>query len=197
MTDSRCACRRRVSASASPVAWIGGYPRRGRLWTAREIEDRYPSRTAHNWRVVGRLRDNVSLAQARGDVRGHCAAVEGGARRRYLDGRRRRHPAARAAGRKSRPVLLIILGAVGFLLLVACANVVNLLLTRATTRQRELAVRAALGASRMRLLTPFLGESFVFTVGGRRARRAASRSPASARCSRSNPAACRGSTRSA
>ena len=65
-----------------------------------------------------------------------------------------------------RRVLLIVLGAVGFLLLVACANVVNLLLTRATTRQRELALRAALGASRMRLLTPFLSESFVLTVTG-------------------------------
>ena len=65
-----------------------------------------------------------------------------------------------------RPLLLIVLGAVGCLLLVACANVVNLLLTRATTRQRELAVRAALGASRMRLLTPFLSESFVLTVAG-------------------------------
>jgi len=65
-----------------------------------------------------------------------------------------------------RRVLLIVLGAVGFLLLVACANVVNLLLTRATTRQRELALRAALGASRMRLLTPFLSESFILTATG-------------------------------
>jgi predicted permease len=65
-----------------------------------------------------------------------------------------------------RQLLFLLLGAVGFLLLVACANVVNLLLTRATTRQRELAVRAALGASRVRLLTPFLSESFVLTAAG-------------------------------
>lgn len=143
------------------------FPADAQLWVPRELDPPLPSRTAHNWRVIGRLRDGVTLDQARGDLRGIAQRLK----QQYGDDTTMVDVAVvplhdQIVGRV-RQLLLVLLGAVGFLLLVACANVVNLLLTRATTRRRELAVRAAVGASRVRLLTPFLSESFVLTtVGG-------------------------------
>jgi len=144
-----------------------GFPARSDLWTPAELWGETPSRTSHNWAMaVARLRDGASLAQARGEL----STLAHGLYQQYkpeIDMRDASVMPLRAALTTSiRPALLLLLAAVGFLLLVACANVANLSLARAAERQRELAVRAALGAGRGRLVRQFLAESLLLSLTG-------------------------------
>jgi predicted permease len=144
-----------------------GFPARSDLWTPAELWGENPSRTSHNWGMaVARLRDGVSLAQARSEI----SNLAHGLYQQYkpeIDMRDASVMPLRTALTTSiRPALLILLASVGFLLLVGCANVANLLLARAAERQRELAVRAALGAGRGRLVGQFLAESLLLSLTG-------------------------------
>jgi putative ABC transport system permease protein len=141
------------------------FPAGAELWFPRGASEN-PSRTGHNADVVARLRDGVSLAQARSDL----SSIARRLFRQYkpdidmTDSSVLKLQTSLTAS--VRPALLILLGAVGFLLLVGCANVANLLLARAASRERELAIRAALGASRARLLRQFLAESLLLALFG-------------------------------
>ena len=144
------------------------YPGHTQLWLPAELfGDQSPSRTSHNWGlVVGRLRSGVSLAQARANL----SALARELYQQYKPNIDMTDvsvsPLRQALTASVRPALLVLLGAVGFLLLVGCANVANLLLARAAARERELAIRAALGAGRFRLIRQFMTETSLLSLAG-------------------------------
>jgi putative ABC transport system permease protein len=138
------------------------------LWMPADLDGENPSRTGHNYRAVARLRDGVTVEQANGDIsaiarRIHDTSSEQG---EYLLKDGMVLPLQDSITGKARSPLLVLLGAVGFLLLVACANVANLLLAQASVRERELAIRSALGAARGRLIRQFLTEAFLLSLVG-------------------------------
>src|SRR5260370_3497307 len=138
------------------------------LWLPTDLGGENRSRTAHNYFAVGRLSDGVTVEQANRDISGVARRIHDTSSEQndYLLKDAIVLPLRDSITGKARPALLLLLGAVGFLLLVACANVANLLLAQASVRERELAIRSALGAARGRLIRQFLTEAFLLSLAG-------------------------------
>jgi putative ABC transport system permease protein len=116
--------------------------------------------------VMARLKPGVTLDQAKSEMEGIGAQLETANPALDHGWRPNLFPVQDELIGKTRDSMWVLLGAVGFLLLMACVNVANLLLARGAARQREIAIRAAVGAGRARLVSQFLAESALLALGG-------------------------------
>jgi putative ABC transport system permease protein len=123
-------------------------------------------RRSHVYAVIGRLRAGATVEQAQAEMRGIAAAIEA-EQPEWMEGWTARVVRYRRdLVRDARGPLLLLFGAVALVLLIACANVSNLLFASAVAREREVAVRSALGAGRAGLIRQFLAESLVLSTAG-------------------------------
>ena len=135
------------------------------FWVPMRINFAAGSRVNVAQRVIARLKDGISIERAQEEVDRIAADLRRQVPIKHTAGfHLRLEPMHQDLVAEVRPVILALMGAVAFVMLIACANVANLLLVRASARERELAVRAALGGNRLRLFRQLLVESLVLAV---------------------------------
>ncbi|HLJ45689.1 MAG TPA: ABC transporter permease [Bryobacteraceae bacterium] len=142
------------------------FPDVAELWMPLQLDPKHNSRTDHGLEGIARLRPGATVERAQDDLRGIMQQII------------REHPTENYGQtvnvspyrvrdtQQVKPLLMALLGAVAFVLLIACANITNLLLVKVSARTREIAVRGSLGASRARLIRQFVVESVLLGTAG-------------------------------
>jgi predicted permease len=165
--DEKCTIVGVLATGTEPPAEYNG--RSGEMW--QPLGNVYTpqqsnNRGRHNWMVIARLRRGVSLHQANAEMQ----AIGAGLAREYPETNEKVGafvaPLRDHFVSSSRRLLLILLGTVALVLLIACSNLANLLISRAANRAKEIAVRAALGAGTGQLVRQFLAESLLLCASG-------------------------------
>jgi putative ABC transport system permease protein len=164
---------KQVQISSRPITVIGvmpsgfEFPEQTQIWVTSAVKVAEEPRDNRSWSAIARLNTGVDLKQAQTQV----SAINAHLSKQFTETNKgwdvNLSTLHQRLVREVKPSLLALLGAVGFVLLIACANVANLLLARSAARQKEIAIRAAMGASRRRVLRQMLTESVLLSaIGG-------------------------------